>query len=75
MCSDTYAFRYIGLVPSVQNTKLSHTHWGLHYNHSEIKIAGCGALRDSSNTEEVTYEQGVGRRYPGRNSRWQKKGM
>lgn len=27
------------------------------YNHSEVSITGCGALKNSSNVKEMTYEQ------------------
>lgn len=61
MSSNTYAFKNIGWVPSVQNTKWSHTRWGMQYTHSEIKkkIARCAALRNSSHVE-VTYERRMG---------------
>lgn len=32
----------------------------MQHNHSEIKIAGCGALRNRSQAEKVTYERDIG---------------
>lgn len=30
------------------------------YDHSEVNMVGCGALRNSNDAKEITYEQGGG---------------